>query len=159
MQPTDLLSTAKELLHFGHGKRPRGANLRRAVSSVYYALFHTLARNAADLLIGGTGSERSDHAWLQVYRALEHGNIWNGCNHKDMMKKFPDDIQDFANVFLELKEKREDADYNPNARFYKSDVTKLINKAEIIIQGFNDCTYKDKRAFVTYVLFKKNRNK
>ena len=46
MNPQDLLRIAEELARgaIGGGRgRPRQAELRRAISAAYYALFHTLA--------------------------------------------------------------------------------------------------------------------
>ena len=56
MWAPDLILIAQELATgvVGCGKgRPREAELRRTVSTAYYALFHTLARSGADLLVGG----------------------------------------------------------------------------------------------------------
>ena len=49
MNPQDLISGAR-LLAQGNGRRgrPRQADLCRAVSTAYYALFHTLAGCGAD---------------------------------------------------------------------------------------------------------------
>ncbi len=59
-------------------RRPTQANLRRAVSTAYYAVFHSLAQTAADMLIG----RKRTSDWHQVYRALEHGNAKNACLNK-----------------------------------------------------------------------------
>lgn len=67
----DLLETARKLAN-ANQRRPKQADLRRAVSTAYYAVFHALAHECADRFIG-TGDQRSEAAWTQVYRALEHG--------------------------------------------------------------------------------------
>ena len=51
------------------------ASLRRAISTAYYAVFHSLARIAADLIVGTDRNE----AWHQAHRALEHGSAKNAC--------------------------------------------------------------------------------
>jgi hypothetical protein len=51
VNPLDLLKTASDLSH-ARGK-PRQSNLKRSIITCYYALFHTLARSCADLVIGG----------------------------------------------------------------------------------------------------------
>ena len=43
--------------------RPRRADLNRAVSSIYYALFHTLAACGTDLLAGRAKGSRHESAW------------------------------------------------------------------------------------------------
>ena len=52
MNPQDLLTLAVELASGSSRGRPGQVELRRAVSSVYYALFHALANSCADLLVG-----------------------------------------------------------------------------------------------------------
>lgn len=101
MNPSDLIETARVLLSSAKGT-PTEASLRRAVSSAYYALFHCLSRECADLLIGGSGSDRSEAAWRQVYRALEHGPAKTKCKKRQIIRKFPKEIEDFASRFAEL---------------------------------------------------------
>ena len=127
---------------------------RRAVSSCYYALFHCLARECANLLIGGDGSDRSDEAWRQVYRSLEHTAAKDRCKH-NMIHKFPKPIEDFANTFVTMQDKRHQADYDPSARFVKSSVEFDIVLVEQAIKNFKSANVKDRRAFCAYVLLKK----
>jgi len=101
-RPDDLLSVADDLVSANIGK-PRQSSLRRAVSTVYYAMFHCLARCCADTLIGSSGADRSKPAWRQVYRALDHGFAKNSCRNQEFIKKFPKDIEDFANSFVSMQ--------------------------------------------------------
>ena len=141
------------LVRSGHGK-PTQTTLRRAVSTAYYALFHSLAGTCANLLIGGPGSLRSRHAWREVYRALAHGTAKGACEHRQVLNKFPVEIIDFAEKFIEMQRKRHDADYDPAARFYKSDVVMDIDAVELVIARFEAASTKDRRAFASWVLFK-----
>ena len=59
MTPEDLIAQAGRLAN-ASPKRPRDVDLRRAVSSAYYALFHEMARTGADLLVGTVGAHRSE---------------------------------------------------------------------------------------------------
>ncbi|MDW8444487.1 MAG: hypothetical protein RML45_09430 [Acetobacteraceae bacterium] len=81
-----LIATAKRLLPEAPG-RPRQSDLRRAVSTAYYALFHTLAKSNADLL-----ALKSDgvleRAWTQVYRSLQHGTFAQKDRRK-VLQDFP----------------------------------------------------------------------
>lgn len=70
------------------------------------------------------------------------------------MAQFPDDIQDFANAFVGMQEKRHRADYHPHERFYKSEVLTDIANCEDVIERFMAVDVKDRRAFAAYVLFK-----
>ena len=72
MQALDFIETARHLTTSSSG-RPRQSDLRRAVSTAYYALFHCLAICCANMLVGGPGASRSEAAWRQAYRALNHG--------------------------------------------------------------------------------------
>lgn len=152
LNPRDLLKTSRELLEVAHGK-PRQANLLRATSTAYYAMFHTLARTCADLLIGGAGSERSKSAWHQVYRALEHGHARNCCKNGKLCL-FPKEIQDFANIFVSMQAKRHKADYDPHEKVFKSAVQTDLDLVDTVIDGFQSVPLKDRRAFAAFVLFK-----
>lgn len=50
-----------------------------AVRSAYYTLFHMLSRQCADLFAGRDSDDRSDPAWLQAYRSLNHGTVRSMC--------------------------------------------------------------------------------
>lgn len=133
-------------------------NLRRAVSTAYYAMFHCLARNCADQLIGGRNAARSNPAWRQVYRALDHGAARRACERPHVISKFPKGIEDFANIFSSLQEKRHIADYDPDEKFYKSSATLDIDAAEDAIRRFEAEGIKDRRAFAALVLFKRRNS-
>jgi uncharacterized protein (UPF0332 family) len=148
----DLIKTAKELVASVDGK-PRQSNLNRAISTTYYALFHMLARCCADMMIGGSSASRSKAAWRQVYRALDHNFAKEACQ-KRIIRKFPREIQDFANTFVSMQEKRHAADYDPHSKAYKSAVLIDIESAEIVIAGFQGAPLKDRKAFAAWVLLK-----
>ncbi|MYC32883.1 MAG: hypothetical protein F4X64_06865 [Chloroflexi bacterium] len=65
----DLLDVARRLAE----GNPSQTDLRRAISSVYYALFHAIAQSNADTLVGDAPLVRDPDAWRQAYRALDHG--------------------------------------------------------------------------------------
>lgn len=155
MQWRDLLKTAADVVAtVGGSRRPRQSNLRRAVSTAYYAMFHCLAHCCATALVGGPGANRSKPAWRQVYRALEHGRARNSCANKELLSRFPREVQDFANTFVSLQEKRQLADYDPFASFTKLDVQEEIAATRIMIEGFQSVPVKHRRDFAVYVLFR-----
>ena len=106
------------------------------------------------MLIGKKGVHTSKHAWLQAYRALEHGTCKHRCANKAMIQKFPPGIVDFASVFVELQEKRHAADYDPSASFFRSECHTDLARAAQAIRGFEAESAKDKRAFASYVMLK-----
>ena len=159
VNPHDLIRLARQLASgdLGSGRgRPRQAELRRAVSTAYYALFHALALSAADLLIGPNRNSRIERLWLQIYRSLEHGYAKNQCQNQ-AIGQFPSAIQDFAANFIELQGNRHDADYNPSRTFTRHEVQKLIDESEASITAFENASEQDRRAFAVYVLFRPAR--
>ena len=157
LRPEDFISLARHDLRQNNSE-PSQVALRRSLSTVYYAMFHTLAKNGADLLVGTTDVSRSIHAWRQTYRGLEHGRVKSACRKLGVMEKFPPSIQKFGDFFVEMQKVRHSADYDPYAEFEepltKFFVERRINRAEKIIGDFNAAHKKDRKAFAVYVLFK-----
>lgn len=154
------LKVAESLLE-ANKRRPCEAHLRRAISSVYYALFHYLAKLCADSFIGSQGAkDRSKHAWQQVYRALEHGVAKNACDAAKT-KKFPSEIKHYATLFTEYQRKRHDADYDPYANaaenFNKEDVSNMILTAKNAIQEIKTVPSGDLKAFAAFILLKQRK--
>ena len=152
MKPTDFIATARYLADSTPRGRPRETDLRRAVSTAYYALFHCVAQSGADLLVGGAGADRSRHAWRQAYRALDHGVARQRCEKRRFITRFPAEIQHFASLFAWMQTNRHAADYDPDANFVKSEVLDMISDAELAIDEFQISPSRDRRAFAVYVL-------
>ena len=153
MRPPDFIATAR-LLATSSKSKPSQVHLRRAVSTACYALFHTLARNGADLLIDGPNSDRSKHAWQQVYRALEHGAAKNACQNRGIVSRFPKPIESFADLFVIMQIKRRDADYDPTKRYTRSEVLQDIADVETATNAFMAQPKKHRQAFSAYALLK-----
>ena len=159
MNPPHLIAIARQLAaREGRRGRPRQTDLCRAISAAYYAMFHTLARCGADLLAGATRAGRSQPAWEQTYRALEHGHARNQCRNQSMVSRFPLDIQDFAEHFVEMQRYRHYADYAPITDFERFRVAQLVGLTERTINLFNGMPTRDRRAFAIYVLFRTRRD-
>lgn len=154
LNPLDLIDTARRLTWREKGK-PRQTDLRRALSTAYYAGFHALAKSCADSLVGASKTQRSEPAWRQTYRALEHGFSKNACKDGAIISRFPAEIQDFASCFVALQEKRHAADYDPSSRYAKSEVDNDISAMNDAIRRFQDAPMRDRRAFSAHVLLKK----
>ena len=160
MKPTDFIATAKELVQSDSRGRPRETDLRRAVSTAYYALFHTIANCCADTLVGGPSSNRSESAWTQVYRSVDHRIARARCDNQQMMQRFPIEIQGFARLFVGMQIARHEADYNPNPEFefYKDAVLQNIIDSEYQLERFAEASIRDRRAFAVYVLMPMRRS-
>ena len=155
MRPEHLLDIADDLAR-GSGRlgRPRQADLARAVSTAYYAVFHALANCCADRLAGASPSSGSRRAWRQTYTALEHRFARNRCENRDVIRRFPEDIQAFAASFALLQRQREVADYEPNADHSRHRVEDLAEEARQAVQLLESADARDRRAFALYVLLR-----
>lgn len=152
----DLLATAEKLVEAAD-TRPRQADLRRAVSTAYYALFHCLCFNCANCIIGRT-DEYPRRAWQQTYRALNHGFAKEACNRRNgqmniILQRFPIAIQEFADSFYDMQIKRHQADYDPFHKLTKSEVRMDLNSVKSAISAFEKVALADRKAFTALVLF------
>ena len=154
MKGLELLAQASRLAR-ATKQRPRRVDMNRAVSTAYYALFHTLARLCADTVVG-TGPLRSRTAWQQTYRALAHGFAKNACAQAPN-RIFPPEIKRFASAFVYLQQLRHDADYDPSETFKRAEVISMIERAERAILDLTRVPRPDLRAFVALVLVPERR--
>ena len=163
MNPRDFIGIARHLALGGVGERrgrPRQAELRRAVSAAYYAMFHLLAGNAADTLAGARPPLRSPRRrfWSQTYRALDHGYAKNQCLNLAVMRGFPPEIQYLGATFADLQTRRQSADYNPEVTFSRTEVVRLINNAERAIDRFASVRRQYRRDFALHTLLRGRAN-
>ncbi|GLK70842.1 hypothetical protein KHC23_08750 [Ancylobacter dichloromethanicus] len=148
----DLLATARRLAK-ASPKKPRQADLKRAISTAYYAVFHAVARNNADLLIG-TSADRPDKAWTQTYRALEHGSAKSACGQLRNLG-FPPALCLVGDVFVTLQEARHKADYDPRHRVTRADALTAANEAAAALSALKAADRKDRKALAILLLLKK----
>ena len=152
MSSHSLIQAAKDLAESAGVDDPHNSHFRRAVSTAYYALFHCLAESSANLLAGEDPANRSRRAWRQTYRALNHGAVRNRSNRREFKTEFPQEIQDFAEVFVEINARRNRADYDPTESFSKLDAQNAIDSAERAIDGFMGIESGERRNFALYLL-------
>ena len=153
MRALDFILTARDLVESGRRGRPRETNLRRASSAAYYAMFHCLAESCADMIAGATRARRSQQAWRQTYRALNHSSIRRRINRREF-RRFPSEIREFAALFISMQSKRHTADYDPapDIQFTKSAALNDIRKAEEVIIQYGKTSRNDRRAFAIYLM-------
>lgn len=132
-------------------RRPSQSEIRRSISSAYYAVFHALARTCANSLVGRTPSQRPNKAWVEVYRGLNHGVCKKACEQASTVG-FPDCIHEFADAFQQLQEHRHKADYDPNTRFSKADGETWYEIARLSVASLRSASNVDKKAFSAWVL-------
>lgn len=132
----DLLEQAEHLVAKDSGK-PKQANVRRGISTAYYALFHFLSERATAELVGTTNDRADIRAWLG--RALEHGTMNDVCkffgnptdkafvSFSEQLNFIPSaDLKYIADTFVRLQEARHRADYDLSKKVTRSDAQTAI---------------------------------
>src|SRR5947207_2881447 len=76
VNPEHLFEQADKLSSSASGA-PRQADLRRAISSAYYGIFHAVMTAAADQFVGVT--KRSTSRYGLVYRSVDHAWLRTLC--------------------------------------------------------------------------------
>lgn len=139
--PGDLLDQAKTLARIAP-KKPKQANLRRAISSAYYALFHYLSEEAVKGFIG-TAHQRKPHRDL-ARRAIGHARLKEVCS--EFLKSTPrqllppfwapahistnSDLMTICENLIDLQEFRHRADYDFSVPVTKSKALDACRKPE-----------------------------
>jgi len=143
-------------------RKPMQVNLRRAVSSAYYAVFHYLVHESCCLVYGTQHAQTPYRNALG--RAFVHGAMKQACASfgggalkAAAIKGLPRDprgeyaiatpIRDIARTFTDLQEKRHLADYDRSERFKRSDVRILIERAEAVVDDFGQLAMSDDKRF------------
>jgi uncharacterized protein (UPF0332 family) len=164
LNPEHLFQQALKLTESDTG-RPRQADLRRAVSSAYYGLFHAVATAASDRFIGTSG--RSSARYELVYRSIDHNRLRALCDeiaNQSVQSRFVPhggfgtDLKVFATAVIDLYRMRHDADYNPSIDVTRSEVRLLIAAAQNAFAGFEAASAEQREAFLTLLLFRPRRN-
>ena len=156
MNPQELLTLAEKLVagvisdDSGHYS---DTELRKAVSCAYYAMFHTLCKCCADMLVGrDSEGELAKERWIQAYRALDHGQARKRCNNSKEIGKSPPEVQKFAELFVEMQHQRHEADYSPDATPPHSSVRQSIMEVRTAITQFQNVPDEHLRLFAVYLL-------
>ncbi|MBY0228192.1 MAG: hypothetical protein K2W96_02810 [Gemmataceae bacterium] len=104
--------------------RPRQANLRGAVSSACYALFHLLVSEAAERFV------QHEEMASRIARLYNHGEMRKVCAHfaDDRLPRgirpvgtytINADVRAVAEAFVRLQDARHLADYDPNRNYHR----------------------------------------
>lgn len=121
--------------------RPKEANLRRAVSTAYYALFHHLVDSAAQF-VAGTQAKDWPLAALTA-RAFAHSDMRAACRAfqnaqpSELLRPLwaqyrphtNADLTRVAGDFVALQESRHAADYDLTLRLFRADVLDTVDVA------------------------------
>jgi len=158
-----LLEQADRLIAPSGPGAPRQVDLRRAVSSAYYGVFHAVLAAAADEFIGRT--RRSETAYGLAYRRVDHGALRALCadlnkstlpahyKRHEPSRGFGSNLAGFAMFLVELQQRRHAADYDPMIRLKRSDALLAVNTARSALQCFGDVSADARRVFLAPLLF------
>ena len=134
--------------------RPRQAMLRRAVSTAYYAMFNTLCKSNADVLVGASATGQDSQLWLDTFRSLQHNIAKNRLAQYASARQEPT-LRTFARAFGKLQEQRIIADYDPTVDFTRSRVANLIDEAETATAAFFDIPPRTRRTLALHLLVRR----
>jgi hypothetical protein len=149
--PEKLLDTASRLARDGARGRPAYADHRRAVSTAYYAVFHAITDRAAKAVF----TEAEDEFLERIQRWIGHADIrevatWV-CQLDERRpggapphiaallkpregKRIDSDTVEIADGFLQLNERREEADYDHDGYFNRADTLSQIELAKAVVE-------------------------
>lgn len=148
IKPTWLLRQADELGgRVSLAGRPRNADLRRAVSAAYYALFHHIVLGVTShLLPSGPQADR-----YALGRLVTHSSINQVCTWTQTPKQAPQlarptfarlnqspDMLDVAIAFPSLYLARHEADYDHTAPFTRPTTLAHIDQAKDAIRKLDN---------------------
>jgi hypothetical protein len=141
-----LLSQARRLARLDPN-RPAQANLRRAVSAAYYALFHFLVDQACIAIVGGAHDRRGFRHVLA--RAFEHSTMADTCKSfaggqlpKGVRSRLPrayqvrPELRRIAHTFRDAQERRYLADYDLAQGLRRAQVLALIRDVEEALENY-----------------------
>ena len=155
-QPLETLEVAARLCGGFDGAKPTQAALKSAVSDSYYALFSALATSCADSFARKDGDpDRSNRAWVEVYRFLSHGTAADAFLKIENVP-FSKEVKHFAGMFLQLQEARQSAAYNPLVEVDVIEVLVMVQSALMAIKNLRGTTEKERIALAAWVLFPSN---
>jgi uncharacterized protein (UPF0332 family) len=141
---------------------PRQTDLRRAISSAYFALFHFTLAAASDLFVGW--DKRSMPEYQIMYRSVSHDWLRSLCEQlqrKRIAKIAPHapgvaffgPVVIFAATVAELQELRHSADYDPSFSITVDEAKFRIDEARKAVKLFQEATDVQRVAFLTLLMF------
>ena len=163
LNPEHLIEQATRLIARPPAGPPRQVDLRRAISSAYYAVFHATLTAVADEFVGK--AYQSSERYALVYRSVSHRQFKNACEQvqkpvlpprlRDVAPAhgFGPDLHRFASAGATLQEARHAADYDPRPRFRTSNALAQIDLAKAALRHWRDAPAAQKTIFVTLLGF------
>jgi hypothetical protein len=163
LRPDHLFEQADRLIGIPTAGRPRQVDLRRAISSAYYGLFHAILTAAADEAIGT--AYRSTENYALAYRSVDHRVLRALCvevqkstlpakyRRYEPAGGFSRFIRAVAASVVELQDARYAADYDPLIILKRSDAALAVRTARRAVRRFGGATAKSRKAFLALLLY------
>lgn len=135
----DLISQARALAR-ADATRPQQANLRRAVSAAYYAVFYELCHQAVRSVL--SKSEAGDAVGARLARVVTHRAVaiaskWfaEGVTNKVIQglrqnSPLAPSMKSLCRIIIVLQDERHRADYDQSLPFSRNEALRLIDDAE-----------------------------
>ncbi len=150
-----------------NGESPSNADMRRAVSAAYYALFHRLTEAAVNQIAPDVRFRTSS----RIYRWFDHVEMKRVCSEfasSTLNKPLSDlldegvsqDIQTLAVSFIRLQEARHNADYNLDYQLTWGQARDFVQSAISAIGAWERTANSEERSiFILSLLLWKNWEK
>ena len=160
LETSHLIDLARDEANPAGMGAPRQVNLRRAVSTAYYAVFHALLGNVSETFV----ADNVPRSRALFYRAMEHGRAKDRCiklgkNPLDQKEstffqrpEFIPELRKFANAFVRLQELRHRSDYDPDYRLTRAQALQIVDDARQAIDDLHSSEGTQRNEFLAYLL-------
>lgn len=139
---SDLLEQADQLAKLDP-KRPKQANLRRAVSATYYAMFHLLASEASALYALEFGmAARINRTFTHAEMRKASSMIANDKLPRSLQPaaggySTPTDLKAVTAAFVTLQQARHEADYDLARTFRRQEALNYVGTARQALEAWD----------------------
>jgi hypothetical protein len=157
--PDHYLDQAEYLIDWSGGRQ---VDLRRAISSAYYGVFHAVMKAAADTYIGRSNRQSAEYS--AAYRHIDHAllkSVCETCKKKPLADdgqsesdRFNQDLRAFAGAVVELQARRHAADYDPSLYLYVLDARAVVATARDALKRFGGLPSDQKLKFLFQLMVK-----
>ena len=126
------------------------AQLRLAVSSTYYAIYHALARSNADTLVGASEADHNHPGWTRTYVAL--GGDVAVERVQGNFTDYSQEIRDLVKTFVVVNEQRLFAEEDPVITHTPEEALAWIERAEAAISALLFTDVEGRRELAQHLL-------
>lgn len=126
--------------------------LRRATSDLYFALFHAVCGALVEEFVFDGETESFREVFLAIYKQVDHGRLEKNARRVAQKKpSFSEPLTAFAKQISAMKNKREQADYDPLAQIKLSTVTSDLQTVETTLQRFWEASLEQRAKFSVFL--------